>query len=73
MKTVILSWPQNDETRGFSIDQLKGKQFSPMFQPDALVVFRAKVRPEALETTRASSQNVDKSCFPLSFLEKTPT
>ena len=32
-----------DETRGFSKDQLKGKQLSPTFQPDALVIFRAKV------------------------------
>ena len=24
MKTVILSWLQNDGTRGFSVDQLKG-------------------------------------------------
>ena len=41
MKTVTLSWLQNDGTRGFSKDQLKGKQLSPMFRPDALVVFRA--------------------------------
>ena len=31
LKTVILSWLQNDGTRGFSKDQLKGKQLSPMF------------------------------------------
>ena len=30
-------------TRGFSIDQLKGKQLFPTFQLDTLVVFRAKV------------------------------
>ena len=40
-KTVILSWLQNG---GFSKDQLKGKQLSPTFQPDALVVFRAIVK-----------------------------
>ena len=36
-------------TRGFSIDQLKGKQLLPTFRPDALVIFRAKVlSPEDL-------------------------
>ena len=44
MKTAILSWLQNDGTREFSKDQLKGKQVSPMFRPDALIVFRAKVK-----------------------------
>ena len=29
-------------SREFSVDQLKGKQLSPTFRPDALVVFRAK-------------------------------
>ena len=43
MKTVILSWLQNEGNRGFSKDQLKGKQLLPTFRPDALVVFRAKV------------------------------
>ena len=43
MKTVILSWLQNDGTREFSKDQLKGKQLSSTFRPDALAVFRAKV------------------------------
>ena len=43
MKAVILSWLQNDGTRGFSVDQLKGKQPLLTFRPDALVVFRAKV------------------------------
>ena len=42
MKTVILSWLQNDGTRRFSVDQLKGKPLLPMFQPDVLVIFRAK-------------------------------
>ena len=42
LKTSILSWLQNDGSREFSVDQLKGKQLSPTFQPDALVVFRAK-------------------------------
>ena len=32
-----------DGTKGFSIDQLKGKQLLLKFRPDALVVFRAKV------------------------------
>ena len=32
-------------SREFSVDQLKGKQLSPMFWPDALVVFRAKELP----------------------------
>ena len=27
MKTVILSWLQNDGSRGFSVDQLKGNNF----------------------------------------------
>ena len=45
LKTAILSWLQNDITRGFSKDQLKGKQLSPTFWPDALVIFRAKVEP----------------------------
>ena len=45
MKTVILNWLQNDGTRGFSKGQLKGKQLSPMFRPDALVVFKDKVKP----------------------------
>ena len=40
MKTAILSWLQNDGSREFSKDQLKGKRLSLMFQPDALVVFR---------------------------------
>ena len=31
-------------TREFSIGQLKGKQLSPTFQPDALVIFRDKVK-----------------------------
>ena len=35
MKTVILSWLQNDGTRGFYKDQVKGKQLSPTFRPDA--------------------------------------
>ena len=43
MKTAILSWLQNDGTRGFSKDQLKEKQLSLTFRPDTLVVFRAKV------------------------------
>ena len=42
MKTVVLSWLQNDGTMRFSVDQLKGKPLLPMFQPDALIVFRAK-------------------------------
>ena len=36
----------------FSVDQLKGKKLSPMFRPDAVVVFRAKV--EYLVILRAS-------------------
>ena len=43
MKTVILSWLQNDGNTGFSKDQLKGKKLSPTFWPDALVVFGAKL------------------------------
>ena len=43
MKTAILSWLQNDGTRGFSKNQLKGKQLSLTFRPDVLVVFRAEV------------------------------
>ena len=45
VKTAILSWLQNDGNRWFSKDQLyKGKQLSPTFRPDALVVFRVKVK-----------------------------
>ena len=33
-----------DGTRGFSKDQLKGKQLSPTFRQDALVIFRAEVK-----------------------------
>ena len=51
MKTAILSWLQKDGNRGFSKDQLKGKQLSPMFRPDALVVFRAKVKLGAKNCT----------------------
>ena len=47
MKTAILSWLQNDGTRGFSKDQLKRKQLLPMFRQDALVIFRAKVETSA--------------------------
>ena len=32
MKTAILSWLQNDGNRGFSKDQLKGKQLLPMLK-----------------------------------------
>ena len=42
MKTAIISWLQNDGSRGFSVDQLKEKQLLPMFRPDALVIFRVK-------------------------------
>ena len=42
-----------DGTRGFSIVQLKGKQISLKFQPDALVVFKAR-DAIALKMTRAS-------------------
>ena len=62
MKTAILSWLQNDGNRGFSKDQLKGKQLSPTFRPDALVVFRAKVK---------LGVNC-KSCFPLSWSLENP-
>ena len=41
MKSVILSWLQNDGSRRFSIDQLRKKQLLPTFQPDVLVVFSA--------------------------------
>ena len=44
METVFLSWLQDDGNRGFSKDQLKGKQLSPTFRPDPLVVFRGKFR-----------------------------
>ena len=65
--------------RGFSKDQLKGKQLMPMFRPDALVIFRAKVKATrgledalALKTTRASGQNIGKSCFHLSWALENP-
>ena len=35
--SLILSWPQNDRSRGFSIVDLVEK----VFQPDAVVIFRA--------------------------------
>ena len=64
MKTAILSWLQNDGTRVFSKDQLKGKQLSAVFQPDAaLVVFRAK----------AAGWNVSESCFPASLYREPPS
>ena len=34
-------FPENDGTRGFSKDQLKGKHLSLTFRPNALVIFRA--------------------------------
>ena len=55
MKTAILSWLQNDGTRGLSKDQLKRKQLSPTFRPDALVVFRAEVKTLARKTTKAET------------------
>ena len=39
LKTAILSWLQNDGTRGFSVDHHKEKQLSPTFRPGALVVY----------------------------------
>ena len=42
MQTRTLSWLQNYNNRGFSVDQLKGKQLLLMFRLDALVIFRAK-------------------------------
>ena len=59
LKIVILSWLQNDGTRGFSNDQLKGKQLLLTFRPDALVVFRAKI----LKTTRALVETSAKVVF----------
>ena len=56
MKTTILSWLQNDGTRGFSVDQLIGNKLLPTFQPDALVIFRTKVNLYS-----------DESLFPLSW------
>ena len=38
-----------DGTRGFSKDQLKGKQLLPTFLPDALVVFRANIKFSCLQ------------------------
>ena len=38
MKTEVLSWLQNDGSRGYSVDQLKGRQLSPTFRPDAPVI-----------------------------------
>ena len=58
-------------TRGFSKDELKGKQLSPTFQPDALVIFRTQVKP--FSPTRASGQNVSESCFPLSWSFPVPS
>ena len=57
--TMMLTWNKEIvhnnnvimETRGFSKDQLKGKQLSLMFQPNALVVFRAKVKLGAKNCT----------------------
>ena len=39
---VVCNKKIGDGSKGFSVDQLKGKQLSPTFRPDALVVFRAK-------------------------------
>ena len=43
MKTAIISWLKSDGNRAFFVVKVKGKQVSTVFQPDALVVFRAKV------------------------------
>ena len=64
-----------DGTRGFSKDQLQGKQLLPTFRSDALVIFRAKVImtwPLALKMTRASGRNVGESYFPLSWSLENP-
>ena len=58
---------KNDGTRGFSKDQLKGKQLLSTFWPDALVIFRAKVK-----TTRESGRNVSESCFPFNLVFREP-
>ena len=42
-RSTFLALLNADGSRGLSVDQLKGKQLSPMFGPDAVVVFRAKV------------------------------
>ena len=63
MKTGVLSWLQIDGSRGFSVDQLKRKQLSPTFRPDAPVVIRAKDLkttgrlPLPLKMSGASSRN----------------
>ena len=61
----MLYYAADDGIRGFSKDQLKGKQLSLMFRPDGQVVFRAKVlkMTRALKTTRASGRNVGESFF----------
>ena len=58
--TLVSDWGLSAASRmmevGFSVDQLKGKQPSPMFQPEALVVFRAN----------------GIICFPLSWSTENP-
>ena len=61
MNTAVLSWLQNDGSRGLSVDQLEGKQILLTFQPDALVFVTL-----ALKMTGESSQNISESGFPLS-------
>ena len=50
-----------DGNRGFSQDQLKGKQLSPMFRPDALVFFRASEPPISIIQERAENRSLHQS------------
>ena len=77
-----------DRSREFSVDQLKGKQVSLTFRPDALVVFMAKISARctnvsttadalivftlALKTNGGSGQHISGSCFPLSWSTENP-
>ena len=63
MKTAILMQLAPED--GKRVVQLKVKQLLLTFQPDALVVFRAKA-------SRASGLNVSESYFPLSWSLENP-
>ena len=39
---------------GFSVDQLKGKQLSPMFHPDALVIYMYRAKMDFKTSTKCT-------------------
>ena len=55
---MVCSRLGNVGTKGFSKDQLKGKQLLLMFRPDALVIFRANFSPEDIFRSNFSPEDV---------------